>query len=291
MIKYRCAGSKRKNLEGVAYCDYTAERPWIGRCPQCQRFYDCLRSGHEPEDRSKMTLAALASKPIERISTGIPEFDHVLNGGLVRGSTTLLTGAPGTGKSTLLIQTSDGVAKGKRSVLYTSGEQSAHDIGELGGRLGASNVEIDVLGNEGDIYKIIGHAEKKKPTVLVVDSVNTAFVDDIDSDVNSSRQIEACGNYLVSYGKTEGVALIVVCHQTKGGEMAGPRALEHLVDTVIYFDPVDPDEGDDEEEVASLRVLVSGKNRHGPTGRRSVLEMTEQGLRTPSRRKSSLIVA
>lgn len=290
--KYYCAGNKMN----PKLCTYESDARWLGRCPGCGRLYDIVRSVQRDEDKGRSSLANLAIQaPPERISSGVPEFDKVLGGGLVPGATIVITGPPGTGKSTLLLQTANAVAREDRRVLYTSGEQTREDFAMMASRFGTANAHVDVLGNQGDIYEIVRECESRKPSLLIVDSVNTAFVDDLESDVNSRRQIEAVANYLTSFGKSEKVAILLVVHVGKDGDMTGPRTLEHLVDAVIYFDPFDapPDEDDlyTEEELMQLRVLTSSsKNRFGPSGTRAIVEMTQSGLITPSKRKSKLLV-
>lgn len=290
--KYYCGGSRLD----PKVCTYESERRWLGRCPGCGRFYDIVRTAPKNEDRSRNSLATLATlAPPEKLTTGIAEWDKVLGGGIVPGNSILITGPPGTGKSTILLQTANAVATEKKPVLYTSGEQSRDDIALLASRLGMKNPYVNVMGNEGDVYKIIAEAEQYKPGLLVIDSINTAYMDDVDADVNSARQLEAVSNYVTSFGKSEKVASIIVLHVNKDGSMSGPRVVEHLVDSVMFFDPFEPTDEEDldlytPEEIASLRVLTSGKNRNGPTGLKEVVEMTQSGLRTPNKRKSRLFM-
>lgn len=288
-MKYKC----RAATFDPPLCDYESDKRWLGRCPGCQRYWDPVRHGYGDDDRARRSLAALALKPVERMLTGIKEFDKVLGGGLVKGSTVLLSGEAGAGKSTLLLQTADGVARGKRSVLYASAEQNARDIGTFAARLGVLNEQVDVMAGEDDLYKIVGEAERKKPALLVLDSINQVYADDLKSDVNSSRQIEAAGTYLTSFGKKEDIAVIIVCHQAKDGSIRAPQVLVHLVDTVVYFDPYlagGDDEDEEDESAKNLRVVESGKNRNGPSGIREFLEMTESGLKTPSKMRPKLIL-
>jgi DNA repair protein RadA/Sms len=249
-----------------------------------------LKAKPKPESDGRSSLATLGSiKPPERMDTGSPEFNKVLGGGLVQGSVVVVTGPPGQGKSTILLQTANTIAQGKKTVLYTSGEQSRDDIGFLAARLNCLNPNVDVLGNEGDIYKIVEEAEGKKPALLVVDSVNTAFMDDVEADVNSARQIEAVTNYLTSFAKTAGITILLVCHVKKDGEMSGPKVMEHLVDAVMFFDPYFGEDGDDEDD-AKYRQLSSGKNRYGASGVRATVEMTEGGIRSPQKVTSKYLV-
>lgn len=210
---------------------------------------------------------------VERFSTGMKELDTVLGGGLVPGSSTLFVGRPGVGVTTLLIQAMNAVAQdARRNVLYYSGEQSAAELVFLARRLGATNENIDVVGNNGDVFKIVSIAERKKRAALVVDSVNTAFCDDVDADVNSERQIEFVAIRLAKYGKVQNAAVLMVCHAplSLSGTSHYVEVAEHLVDTVIHLklDPDDP----------AMRVLVSGKNRFGERGARETIEFGAQGF-------------
>lgn len=298
-MKYRCSGNRRKHRDGTPLCTYEASEPWLGRCPVelggCGRYYSIVRDRPE-DDRSRTSLANLAmAKPPDRISTGIKEFDYVLGGGLVVGSTIVLTGPPGMGKTTVLIQAANAIATPKKTVLYTSGEQNKQDIGIFASRLGTLNSQIDVLGNEGNAYHITSEAERRKPSLLIVDSVQTAFIEDVGGDVGSAQQIKAVTNWLTSFGKVENVIVILVSHVTKDLEVAGPKSFEHLVDGLAFLEPYELTEdsdldGVDETYLVSLRQFAIGKNRFGPPGLISVVEMTEKGLQTPSRPISKKLI-
>jgi DNA repair protein RadA/Sms len=285
-VKYICRGRG---------CGYEQEgSKWVGRCPGCGRYYDIVKKGRDEDTR--MSLASFASSaPPKRMTTGFPEFDRVLGGGLVPSAAVLITGPPGQGKSSILIKSADTIAKnGEKRVLYTSGEQNRDDIGILASRLEALNPNVDVMGNEGDIYKIVAEAQQKKPAMLVIDSIQTAYMDDVKGDVGSAEQIKAVTNYITSYAKTEKVALLIVGHVNKDGEMAGPKVMEHLVDSVIFLEPYEAydEDGNLDDGCANLRVLSSGKNRYGPSGVKELLEMTEKGLMSLSRPspKSGLVI-
>lgn len=296
-MKYRCSGRLRKHRDGTAYCDYEAGEPWKGMCPGCGRPYSILKERPQ-EDMNKFSLATLANiKPPERLSTGIKEMDYVLNGGLVPGSTLVITGPPGCGKTTVLLQTSNAIAtKTGRPVMISSGEQSDTDLGIFASRLKLNSSLVQIRGNQGDMYKITSEAERIKPALLIVDSAQTAFISDVGGDVGSSEQLKAVANWGTSFGKVENISIVMVVHFTKESEMAGPRMLEHLVDSILFLDKYYPpeDENDDdddddempkldEEYIDHLREFEIGKNRFGPPGRRAVVEMTETGLQTPSR--------
>jgi DNA repair protein RadA/Sms len=281
---YICTGKDR----GV--CDHEAESRWTGRCPKCGQFYSIKVKGN-PEERSKISLAALGMKEVKRISTGIPEVDEVLGGGMVAGSTIVISGPPGTGKSTLLVTIADRVAKGGKKVLYTSGEQTAEDVGLIAQRVGALNPDVEVHGNSGDAYKMAETIEEMKPTLLIVDSAQTAFLDDVEAAEGSSAQINAVINFLTALGKREKLCLIIVSHVNKAGDLAGPRAMEHLVDTLVEFDPYEEldEDGNPDEDTKNWRMLTSAKNRNGPSGVSRMFEMTDKGV-VPIRKKSKLIL-
>lgn len=301
MSKFKCAGSRRRDANGDPYCTHESPVRWIGPCPGCGRFYDIIKDRPQ-EDTSRLTLATLANiKPPERLSTGCKEMDYVLGGGIVVGSTYVLTGPPGQGKTTVLLQASQTVAETtKRPVLYTSGEQNADDVGIFAARLGIKSELIAVRGNEGDVYKITSEAERLKPALIVCDSIQTAFVSDVGGDVGSAEQIKAVTNWLTSFGKVEKTSVIIVCHVNKDGEMAGPRVMEHLVDAICYLDPYGGPDGEDEDEddegetdlefLASLREFSIGKNRFGAPGLRAVVQMTSRGIHTPDKPISDRLI-
>lgn len=297
-MKYRCGGNRRKHRDGTPFCTYEAPEPWIGRCPVelggCGRWYSIVRD-RPPDDRARTSLATLANlKPPERLLTGCKEFDFILGGGLVPGSTYVLTGPPGMGKTTVLLQTANAIATEKKGVLYTSGEQSREDLGFFASRMGTLNPFVEVMGNEGSAYKITSEAERKKPSLLIVDSAQTAFIEDVNGDVGSTEQLKAVINWLTSFGKVEKVTVIVIMHVTKDNQLSGPRVVEHLVDAIVFLEEYDFDEEDEEdgepENASAMRQLSIGKNRFGPPGLTAVVEMTEKGLQTPARAMSKRLI-
>lgn len=448
MAKFKCAGFRRRNENGDPYCTFESPVRWLGACPECGRYYDIIKDRPQ-ENVANMTLATLANiKPPERLSTGCKELDYVLGGGIVVGSTYVLTGPPGQGKclapetrlllhtsnqrgrvvqnfqvkvgsqllgpdglprtvlsvtkgrgplrriipskksqgwspwvcndvhvltlfdkkahylfdialdeylrvggpqradwllvrispetgrpfdvctfriedagigdyfgftlngdgrfllddftvthnTTVLLQASQTIAEStKKPVLYTSGEQNADDVGIFAARLQIKSENIHIRGNEGDVYKITSEAERLKPALIVCDSIQTAFISDVGGDVGSAEQIKAVTNWLTSFGKVEKCSVIIVCHVTKDGSMAGPRVMEHLVDAICYLEPYggldDEDEDDEDDEyeerdqefLGSLREFSIGKNRFGPPALRTVVQMTSRGIHTPER--------
>ncbi len=213
----------------------------------------------EPVELSKVTI-----KNFHRITTKIGEFDRVLGAGIVPGSIVLLGGDPGIGKSTLILQ----VATKLDDVLYVSGEESAEQIKMRFDRLGLKNKSIK-LQNDIDLDSILQVAEKLKPKVLIVDSIQTVYSSSFPSTPGSIVQVRECALRLQQLAKTTGTAVILIGHVTKEGSVAGPRTLEHLVDVVLYL------EG---EQYHNNRILRAAKNRYGATDEIGIFEMTEKGL-------------
>jgi DNA repair protein RadA/Sms len=205
---------------------------------------------------------------VSRVSVGMPELDRVLGGGLVRGTFVLLSGDPGIGKSTLLLQAVSGFAKQGHDVLYVSGEESSEQVIMRAGRLRLMNPRVRVA-NESNIDSIIQAINDEKPQMLVVDSIQTVFSPDIPSAPGSVTQVRECAAKLLDVAKSKGISIWLVGHVTKDGSIAGPRVLEHLVDCVLYLEG-DPQSG--------YRILRAVKNRFGSTGEIGVFEMSELGM-------------
>jgi DNA repair protein RadA/Sms len=203
-----------------------------------------------------------------RLPTGISEFDRVLGGGLVAGSLVLIGGAPGIGKSTLLLQATDHLAKSAGSVLYVSAEESARQIKLRGARMGVNAEGLYILA-ETALEKILVQVQHLQPKALVVDSIQTVFTAALESAPGSVSQVRETAGRLMMMAKSSGIPVFLVGHITKDGAIAGPRVLEHLVDTVLYF------EGDSGHP---FRILRAVKNRFGPTNEIGVFEMKEGGL-------------
>ena len=251
-------------------CGYSAGR-WFGKCPGCGAF------GTLVEERVSDTRAAAAAKPLlrlvdveadeaERIPTGIPELDRVLGGGLVPASLVLVGGEPGVGKSTLLLSALAAISKERRALLVT-GEESTAQVKLRAARLGgAGNVEILA---ETELETVCATLERERPEVCVIDSVQTLYSSEIGSAPGSVAQVREAAARLLRVAKQAHVATFLVGHVTKDGTVAGPRVLEHLVDTVLFF------EGDRSH---AYRVLRAHKNRFGSTNEIGVFEMQSEGL-------------
>jgi DNA repair protein RadA/Sms len=262
-------------------CGFQAGK-WYGRCPDCGEFGTLAEeraAGERAAARSRGRRAAPAPSAAvrldevtaadrDRIRTGVAELDRVLGGGLVPGSLVLIGGDPGIGKSTLLLQASRALAGAGGPVLYVSGEESAAQVKLRADRLGLAAADLYFLA-ETDLEAVLAQAAAVKPRVVVVDSIQTVYLPDLESAPGSVSQVRECGGRLMTLAKRQGIAVFLVGHVTKEGALAGPRVLEHLVDTVLYF------EG---ERHAAYRVLRAVKNRFGSTNEIGVFEMTEHGL-------------
>jgi DNA repair protein RadA/Sms len=205
----------------------------------------------------------------DRIVSGIGELDSVLGGGLVHGSVCLISGEPGIGKSTLLLQAVAAYATKGHPTLYVSGEEHEDQVRLRAQRLGLGDAPVE-LGHETAVRDVIATAASKGARVLVVDSIQTMRSDAVEGATGGVAQIKACGDDLIAYAKSSGCAIVIVGHVTKGGDLAGPRALEHMVDAVLSFD------GDRSHQFRLLRAV---KNRFGATDEVGVFEMAEKGLR------------
>lgn len=253
---------------------------WAGKCPSCGAWNTLVEVKPDVAAAAKRERgrAALHQKPKRiteldtsseiRFSTGISEFDRVLGGGAVAGSLVLVGGAPGIGKSTLLLQMCASVKSG-RKVLYVTGEESERQLKLRAVRLGVDNVEIYVLA-ETDMDQILTCMEDLAPDVMIVDSIQTMSDAEISSAPGSVSQVRECTMRLMRASKEKGITIFVVGHINKEGSIAGPKVLEHMVDCVLYF------EG---ERSTSFRILRAAKNRFGSTNEIGVFEMLENGLR------------
>ncbi len=248
---------------------------WIGRCPECSEYgtyveeIEAAAPAHSVPRRDPVPLADTTTIVHERTATGVDELDRVLGGGLVPGSLVLLGGEPGIGKSTLLLQAAGSIADAGRSVLYVCGEESPEQIGMRARRLGIAGSSISLL-SEVDVAHVQEIATRLNPDLLVVDSIQTVFDPDLAGAAGSVGQVRAATARLMRIAKDMGITTIIVGHVTKDGAIAGPRVLEHMVDTVLYF------EGDRDH---AFRVVRSVKNRFGSSSEIGIFEMGEAGLR------------
>lgn len=252
---------------------------WMGKCPECGA-WDSLVEERVEEDRRgtlketgfrsekprKLHEITLAEE--ERMQTGIGELDLVLGGGLVKGSLVLVGGEPGIGKSTLLLQAADQVARDKRKVLYVSGEESLRQTKLRAARLGIAGEELYLI-SENELELIFSAISDLKPDLVIIDSIQTVFQADIASAPGSVSQVREATGQLMRLAKGMGITVLIVGHVTKSGAIAGPKVLEHMVDTVLYF------EG---EKHNLFRVLRAVKNRFGSTNEVGIFEMTGGGL-------------
>ncbi len=256
-----------------ASCGYQSPR-WYGRCPQCGEWNSLAEESGQPSvgkiSRARpVVLAQVEGKAAARFSSGMSEFDRVLGGGIVPGSVTLIGGEPGIGKSTLLLSVADNVASGSQMVLYVSGEESQNQVKMRAERLNLRSTGL-YFAAEQDVGNIIHMCEGVRPRLLIVDSIQTCQDASAESLAGSPTQVRACAAKLHEYAKVNQVAVFLVGHTVKTGGIAGPRLLEHLVDTVLYF------EGDANH---LYRIVRAQKNRFGPTNETAVFQMTTGGLR------------
>jgi DNA repair protein RadA/Sms len=272
--------TKSKTVFICQVCGYQSPR-WVGKCPGCGSWNTCVEENVVPITREPRSGVVLDERPAllkdiqgldqPRISVGIKELDRVLGGGVVPGSVILIGGDPGIGKSTLTLQAIANLSAQKRTVLYVSGEESAQQTKLRADRLGGKGVEQDHLFivNQVDVLSIQSHIQHMRPDVVVIDSIQVVYHPDISSSPGSVSQVRECAALLTQLAKSLGVALFIIGHVTKDGMIAGPRVLEHIVDTVLYF------EG---ERYTSYRIIRSMKNRFGSTNELGVFEMTSNGL-------------
>ena len=270
--------AKSKTVFFCGECGYESAK-WLGQCPACKAWNAFSEAPALKTGGSSRKPGVAASLPIkikdvslesdERVTTGISELDRVLGGGIVKGSLVLVGGDPGIGKSTLLLQMCAKLSDKNVSVLYVSGEESERQIAIRSERLGRQSSDM-LLYCETDIEKIEAAIENGKPEVVIVDSIQTMYSSKADSAAGSISQVREVTSTLLRISKGLGVSVFIVGHVTKEGTVAGPRTLEHMVDTVLYF------EG---EDVASYRILRAVKNRFGSTNEVGVFDMGQTGLR------------
>ena len=249
---------------------------WMGKCYACGEWNTFVEQTIVPEVKSQSSISA-PSSPVSinsvdltkeiRFTSGMKELDRVLGGGCVVGSLTLVGGDPGIGKSTLLLQICNSFCQTKKC-LYVSGEESVNQIKLRANRLNV-NTENLLLLSETNIDTIVSHVTNEAPEVLIIDSIQTMYCSSVSSSTGSVSQIKECTGYLMKLAKENGITVFIIGHVTKEGSLAGPKVLEHMVDTVLYF------EG---EKNLSFRILRSIKNRFGSTNEIAVFDMNSQGL-------------
>ncbi|MCS7264432.1 MAG: DNA repair protein RadA [Armatimonadetes bacterium] len=269
--------TKRRSKFVCQNCGYESAQ-WLGRCPQCGEFNTLVEELEVSETSVKLKLKGEVSKPLPatqlgkrtflRLSTGFKELDRVLGGGMVQGSVAILSGEPGIGKSTLLLQVAGIVAKQNLVTLYVTGEESLEQIGLRIERLGVEDERLFVLA-ETDVTAIGATMEELRPSLAVVDSIQATYHPSLTSSPGSVSQVRESTAYLLRIAKRLNIALFLIGHVTKEGFLAGPKVLEHIVDAVLYL------EGDANY---TLRLVRATKNRFGPTGEIGVFQLNEKGL-------------
>jgi len=268
-----------KAKKSVFFCGNCGheESKWLGQCPMCKEWNtfteEVISKGHssiaaQKKEMQVMTLSSISADAEDRIRTHIGELDRVLGGGIVMGSLILVGGDPGIGKSTLLLQVCQKLSGDKRNILYISGEESLKQIKLRANRIGDFTENLLLL-CETNLELIRSIIEERRPEVVVIDSIQTMYSEDVGSAPGSVSQVRESTNVLMQLAKGMGISIFIVGHVTKEGTVAGPRVLEHMVDTVLYF------EGD---RHASYRILRGVKNRFGSTNEIGVFEMREAGL-------------
>ena len=274
--------ARDKSVYTCTECGGTSPR-WLGRCPSCEAWNTLVESVAEAPGRNRYqsstrrgliatqsvaTLADIEAAEVEREPTGIDELDRVLGGGIVAGGVVLIGGDPGIGKSTLLLQALDALAR-RMKTLYVTGEESGAQVALRSRRLGLGASPVRVLA-EIQLEKIAAAIETEQPAVCVIDSIQTVYSDELSSAPGSVAQVRECAAQLTRLAKGSGASIVLVGHVTKDGALAGPRVLEHIVDTVLYF------EGDTH---SSFRLVRAIKNRFGAVNEIGVFAMTEKGLK------------
>ncbi len=255
-------------------CGYSSPK-WLGRCPSCGKWdtfkeIRAVKGKHSTFERQPtLSLHDIKIRKGERHKTNIDEFDRVLGGGITKGSLVLLGGEPGIGKSTLILQVAKNLVKQGIKILYVSGEESPYQIKMRADRMGIKDEGVFVL-SETDIERIHEETDETSPGLLIIDSIQTMYTPDIDSTAGSVSQVRECTQRLLKIAKNKDLSVFIIGHVTKVGAIAGPRMLEHIVDTVLYL------EGDRNHY---FRILRAVKNRFGSTNEIGVFEMEEKGLK------------
>ena len=272
--------AKDKSVFTCTECGGTSPK-WLGKCPACGAWNTLIESLASAESGTKNRFAALAStaevavladieaSDVDRTPTGHAELDRVLGGGIVEGGVVLIGGDPGIGKSTLLLQALDSLQRAGKKTLYVTGEESGAQVALRSRRLGLDGSQVSVLA-EIQLEKILATLTARQPDVAVIDSIQTVYSEQLSSAPGSVAQVRECAAHLTRAAKAAGVCIVLVGHVTKEGALAGPRVLEHMVDTVLYF------EGDTHSQFRLVRAI---KNRFGAVNEIGVFAMTEKGLK------------
>ena len=267
---------------------------WSGRCSGCGEWNTLVeesgasapgglkapKAGSKKSSKAQFTALNGEQEPPKRIVMGVEELDRVFGGGIVPNSATLIGGDPGIGKSTLLLQVAARLARNGHSVVYVSGEEAPAQIQDRARRLKVAESPVQ-LAAETDLRKVLAALKATKPDFVVIDSIQTMWSDSLEAAPGSVGQVRACAQELTRWAKTSGAALVLVGHVTKEGQIAGPRVVEHMVDTVFYF------EG---ERGHQFRILRAVKNRFGPTDEIGIFEMSQYGL-APAPEPSALFLS
>lgn len=272
--------AKIKSIFTCQKCGYESPK-WLGKCPDCNEWNTFVEEVKDEKtivknqiaksitiDNMPKSIKDIKSGERERLDTGLNELNRVLGGGLVKGSLTLISGDPGIGKSTLLLQTAHNISNKYGKVLYVSGEESEEQIKIRGDRLGVKCNELYIV-SETNLDKIEVYIDEIEPKFVIIDSIQTIYKETVTSAPGSVSQVKECSNQLMRIGKKKNVPLFIVAHVTKQGELAGPRVLEHMVDTVLHFSG---------ERTEEFRILRTMKNRFGTTSEIGVFEMRQEGL-------------
>ncbi|MCW8176298.1 DNA repair protein RadA [Verminephrobacter aporrectodeae] len=273
-----------KTIFTCTECAGTSPR-WLGKCPACGAWntlieaqadagpgrnrYAAPRFSGLTQGQTVMPLSAIKASEVQRSPSGIGELDRVLGGGIVAGGVVLIGGDPGIGKSTLLLQALDALQRANLPTLYVTGEESGAQVALRSRRLGLEHSQVNVLA-EIQLEKILSAVDSMRPAVAVIDSIQTVYSEQLTSAPGSVAQVRECAAHLTRAAKALGVAIVLVGHVTKEGALAGPRVLEHMVDTVLYF------EGDTH---SPFRLVRAVKNRFGAVNEIGVFAMTEKGLK------------
>jgi len=271
---------RTKSIFTCASCGYQSPK-WLGKCPDCNSWNSFSEEEYTaPAVGSRERVSLYKDGPVllkdvvardeDRLKTNIRELDRVLGGGIVKGSVVLIGGDPGVGKSTISLQVSNHLTRQGIGVLYVSGEESVAQTKLRAKRLGEPGSDNLYIVNQTDLSLIVEYIKKLKPQVVVIDSIQVIFDPAISSSPGSVSQVRECAGLLTQLAKTTGTSIFIIGHVTKEGALAGPRVLEHIVDTVLYF------EGD---RFALYRILRAVKNRFGSTNEIGVFEMGPEGLK------------